>query len=620
MQGNIADGTRRRGANAAAGRLGLAREPASDIAFLAAHGIAPGVLLQAEALGRAEGCPASSCLIAHDLIDETTFYTLLARHLGLQLVEGPVQPSAQTKFDQAWDDGFLELEQGGPLRWLLAPQGRDIAVALASREALRAAGAAFALMTPTRFRALLMARFADEISEDACQQLAQSLPAMCNAPAPLRGAMPERPRLYSLPLALLSLALSAVLSITFLVGNWLKLAACLLPGGAEPPDAGMADKALPTYTIIVALYHEEHVVADLAAALQDISYPKSRLSVIFVVEQDDAATRQALERLSLPQRFAIVTAPAGMPRTKPRALNVALRQVRSDFLTIYDAEDRPSPRQLRAAAAQFAASAPKIACLQAALVIDNAGETWLTRLFALEYAVLFDIINPLLAASGLVMPLGGTSNHFRVAALKACHGWDAWNVTEDADLGFRLARLGYGVATLRSDTHEEAPLNWRAWLHQRRRWQKGWLQTALVHLRHPQALMRDLGPGQAMIAATWLGTMVLGPLFGPFLAIAGLAHVASSGFFSPGSLMTAALNSWILFIALTGSLAMTIPMLLALWHRRLWACAVALPLLPLYLCLITLAAWLALYDLVTAPHHWRKTAHGLTRQPRTAPL
>ncbi len=620
MQGNIAGGATRRGANAASARVISSSEPVSDIAFLAMQGIAPHVLLQAEALARQEGCPASSCLIAHDLMDETTFYLLLARHLGLQLCDEPLRPSPQTRFAQAWDDGFLELEQESPIRWLLAPQGADIAVTLASREQLRAAGTAFALMTPRRFKSLLNAHFADEISLDASQQLARCLPAMCNAPIALRAATPIQHSLYSFAFALISLALSVLLSVSFLVGNWLKLAACLVMDRAPSPVGTIADSELPPYTIIVALYHEQSVVADLAAALQTMSYPKSRLSVIFVVEADDVATRHALERLNLPQRFSIVTAPAGTPRTKPRALNVALRCVRSEFVTIYDAEDRPSPRQLRAAAARFAASHDKVACLQASLVIDNASETWLTRLFALEYAVLFDVINPLLAASGLVVPLGGTSNHFRVAALKACHGWDAWNVTEDADLGFRLARLGYQVATLRSDTNEEAPLDFRSWLHQRRRWQKGWMQTALVHLRHPQALMRDLGLAQGMIAATWLGTMVLGPLFGPFLALAGLAHVASRGFFTPETLLVAALNSWILFIALTGSLAVTIPLMLALWRRRLWRCTRALPLLPLYFALITLAAWLALYDLVTSPHHWRKTAHGLTRLRRTAPL
>ena len=596
------------------------RAPTSDIGFLREQGIAPALLLQAEALARVEGSAASTCLLAHDLIDATLFYRLLARHLGLRLCEETVRPSAATRLDQAWVDGFLELEQGSTTRWLLAPQGADIAVVLAARESLRAAGAAFALVTPQRLKALLCEHFAGDIGKDASLDLARHFPAMCNAPGSSSASATRSRTLLGMTFALLGLTLSALLGIAFVIGNWLKLSACIAAKAPSEDFPALADGDLPTYTIIVALYQEQGVVADLAVALGAIDYPKSRLSVIFVIEADDIRTRVALQALALPQRFSILTAPAGTPRTKPRALNVALRMVTSEFVTIYDAEDRPSPRQLRAAVARFAELDDRTACLQASLAIDNATESWLTKLFALDYAALFDVTNPLLAAAGFALPLGGTSNHFRVATLKACHGWDAWNVTEDADLGIRLARLGYGVATLASDTFEEAPISMGAWLHQRRRWQKGWMQTALVHLRFPQAMLSDLAPARSLVATAWLSTMVIGPLFGPLLALAGLADMTSGGFFSPASPSILLLNTWILFVAVTGGLAMLAPVLVGLWRRRLWGCVIALPLLPLYLALISLAAWLALYDLVTAPYHWRKTTHGLTSFQRTVPL
>lgn len=614
MQGHSSRSVQRREPVVGSGVL------SSDITFLRGQGIAPALLLQAEALALLEGCAASTCLMAHDLIDETTFYHLLARHLGLRLCEDAVRPSATTKLDRAWADGFLELEQGSTTRWLLAPRGPDIAVALATREQLRAAGEAFALITPQRLKALLCEHFAEEIGQDASLNLQRHFPAMSNAPGS-SSASATRPRtLHGMTFALLGLTLSVLLGMGFVIGHWLKLSACLAPKVSGADVAATNDGKLPTYTIILALYQEHRVVADLAAALEAIAYPKSRLSVIFVVEADDTSTKAALQALALPQRFSILTAPAGTPRTKPRALNVALRMVTSEFVTVYDAEDRPSPGQLRAAVARFAELDDRTACLQASLVIDNAKESWLTKLFALDYAALFDVINPLLANAGLVLPLGGTSNHFRVAALKACHGWDAWNVTEDADLGVRLARLGYSVATLASDTFEEAPISLAAWLHQRRRWQKGWMQTALVHLRFPQALLSDLAPARSLVASAWLSTMVLGPLLGPFLALACLADVASRGFFSPASPSALLLNTWILFVAVTGGFAMLTPVLVGLWRRRLWGCMTALPLLPVYLVLISLAAWLALYDLVVAPYHWRKTTHGLTRIKRTVPL
>ena len=72
--------------------------------------------------------------------------------------------------------------------------------------------------------------------------------------------------------------------------------------------------------------------------------------------------------------------------------------------------------------------------------------------------------------------------------LRAIGGWDPYNVTEDADLGIRLARLGYRTTVIPSTTYEEAPARLRPWLRQRTRWFKGWLQTWLVHMRSPVRL------------------------------------------------------------------------------------------------------------------------------------
>ena len=260
------------------------------------------------------------------------------------------------------------------------------------------------------------------------------------------------------------------------------------------------DKDLPVYTIVAPLYRETEVARKLLAALERLDYPRAKLDVKFVVEADDPQTRLALEACDLPVWCEIIVAPPGAPRTKPRALNVALPVARGELLTIYDAEDEPDPDQLRRAAGRFALAAPDMACLQARLAIDNSGDSWLAALFALEYAALFDVVNPGIAALGLPMPLGGTSNHFRVDVLRELRGWDAWNVTEDADLGMRLARAGYRVETLASTTHEEAPVTMRAWLAQRRRWQKGWAQTLVTMSKHPLRLARDMGIARASAA------------------------------------------------------------------------------------------------------------------------
>ena len=217
------------------------------------------------------------------------------------------------------------------------------------------------------------------------------------------------------------------------------------------------------------------MVPGLLRALDRLDYPRSKREVLLLVEADDAATRAALAG-RLPPGFRVVEVPPGRPRTKPRALNVGLLLTRATLITVYDAEDRPDTDQLRRAAARFALAPASLACLQARLAIDRGGGL-LARLFAIEYAVLFEFLNLGLARMRLPMALGGTSNHFRADALRTVGCWDAWNVTEDADLGLRLARFGYACEMLDSVTWEEAPARLPGWFKQRRRWTKGWLQT-----------------------------------------------------------------------------------------------------------------------------------------------
>jgi cellulose synthase/poly-beta-1,6-N-acetylglucosamine synthase-like glycosyltransferase len=236
------------------------------------------------------------------------------------------------------------------------------------------------------------------------------------------------------------------------------------------------DDGLPVYTIVVALYREAAAVKGLVAALRALNYPVEKLDIKLVVEADDTQTRMAIAALGLGLPFEIIVAPASGPRTKPKALNAALPFARGSFVAVYDAEDRPERDQLRLALEAFVAGDGRLACVQARLTIDNSRDSWLSRLFTAEYAGLFDVFLPGLAAWRLPLPLGGSSNHFRAAVLRECGAWDPYNVTEDADLGMRLARFGYRTAVIPSSTYEEAPARFGPWLKQRTRWFKGWMR------------------------------------------------------------------------------------------------------------------------------------------------
>ncbi len=377
-----------------------------------------------------------------------------------------------------------------------------------------------------------------------------------------------------------------------------RLAAALTPRGRTPAPA-LPDHRLPRYTIIAPLYREAEMASQLMTALEAIDYPRGRLQVLVVVEADDDATRQALAALPLPRHVEILVAPPGRPRTKPRACNIALERSRGELVTIYDAEDRPHPLQLREAAARFAAGPVRLACLQAPLHLEP-DRRFLPRQFAIEYAIQFETILPLLARLGLPFPLGGTSNHFRMSALRAVGGWDAWNVTEDADLGFRLAAEGYDLGVLELATLEAAPDRLADWLPQRARWVKGYMQTFGVQTRRPP----HWRTGVLLSFAVTLGVAILAALaHGPLLAWSLMSVAAQlatgQGWLTPAD-ATLLAAGW--FCAMAAA---------AVGLRRAGAELRVRDLLltPLYWPLLSLAAAHALWQLVRCPHHWDKTRH-----------
>jgi glycosyltransferase XagB len=316
----------------------------------------------------------------------------------------------------------------------------------------------------------------------------------------------------------------------------------------------------------------------------------------------------------------VIVAPAGLPRTKPRALNIALPLARGAFTVVYDAEDIPDPDQLRMAVAMFAGSTPRVACLQARLVIDNTADSWVARLFAVEYATLFDVINPGLAALDCPVPLGGTSNHFRTSALRNILGWDAWNVTEDADIGIRLARLGYRVADLPSTTLEEAPVTLGAWMRQRSRWMKGYVQTCITHSRTPVLAWRELGFWRFGAGVTLTFGTVLSALGYPIFALVCLAGIGTGGLLSAKTAWAALWSAGSLLLFVLGLAAMIIPAVIGLKRRRALQLLIWVPALPVYYLLVSAAAWRAIWDLVRNPFRWHKTSHGLARTSRTGAL
>ncbi len=559
-----------------------------EFEFLVQHGVSADRLLRA--LAAAPGGLEPLDALLGEGVSEDTYYHALAQHLGCAYYVGEL-PFAEI-FDavKSLRCGVAPLagRAAGP-RAVIAPRAPSVPGLIEMRASGRLHPQSFAVASPQRFAALVRMRCGDAVLADALARLPDSLSAK-------RGMSVAQIAAAGL-VAILACALGAadihaltgvaslMLWLLFLASIVLRSAAAVAREDAVRPRM-LSDDELPIYTVVVAVYREADVIEDLIRALDALDYPKSKLDIKLVAERRDNETLSRILGMQLPARYELVVAPPGEPSTKPRALNIALAAARGDLLVVYDAEDAPSPGQLRLAASRFAVDRG-LDCLQARMTIRNADDSWLSKLFAAEYAVLFDLINPGLCALELPIALGGTSNHFRMASLMAVGRWDEWNVTEDADLGIRLARFGYRVDSLNSDTSEEAPHEFLNWFRQRVRWQKGWMQTCIVHSRQPVRLLASLGKPQALSAAILVFGSVVSALFWPAFAVNTLVRAFEAGR-GGASAWREATDVFVYILALAGIWSIAVPALVAAKLRRLNLTAKTLALAPLYYLLVSL--------------------------------
>ena len=408
------------------------------------------------------------------------------------------------------------------------------------------------------------------------------------------------------------LKLTAFIAWLSVIIGIIRLAACLQPKPKPfeitPDAANEPIKSHPPYTVLVPLFHEANIVESLMNNLEALDYPEDKLEIFLICEIIDPITISAVKRRIRPP-FELIVVPKGTPQTKPRALNYALQFSRGRYVTIYDAEDRPHPKQLKTALAAFKAH-PEWAALQAPLDYYNISESFIARQFALEYAALFHVRLPYLGSLGAPFPLGGTSNHMRRECLDMCGGWDSHNVTEDADLSFRLAAQGQKIGYITPPTIEEAVATYKAWRPQRIRWMKGYIQTWLVHMNQPYQPIGKIGVKRFLTLQITLGyTLLSSLLFTPFVCLASLYTISIFIFDAPNYIswthMTALLFSMSIgiLIGITGAI-----------RRRAYSLIPWAFLMPFYWTLLFWPTVQAIFELRSRPFHWHKTTHGVSRQ------
>lgn len=382
------------------------------------------------------------------------------------------------------------------------------------------------------------------------------------------------------------------------------------------------EKELPIYTILVPLYKEKEVLPRLISHIDNIDYPKFKLDVRLLLEEDDLESYEVIKSMNLPPYYTSVVVPHSLPKTKPKACNYGLIRARGEYAVIYDAEDRPDPDQLKKAYLAFKKLPEEYICIQAKLNYFNSHQNLLTKWFTQEYSMWFELLLPGVMRLDIPIPLGGTSNHFKIDSLKKINAWDPYNVTEDADLGIRIFKDGYKTAVVDSRTWEEANSQMKNWLRQRSRWIKGYMQTWLVHMRHPLKLVKELGfkgflGFQGMVLGTPLLTL-LNPFFWLLVVLWYSYQPAWIEMLFPGgiyyiALIQLAIGNFLFIYSYVLGMYWVIDELSAERSVHFSYKLVKYALLsPIYWLLMSAAAFKAFWQLITRPSYWEKTNHGLT--------
>lgn len=370
---------------------------------------------------------------------------------------------------------------------------------------------------------------------------------------------------------------------------------------------------LPMYTVLCPLYKEWKVIPQFVKAMSSLDYPKEKLQVMLLLEEDDTQTIEEVARMALPAYFDTVVIPHSMPKTKPKALNYGIKFAKGEYVVIYDAEDIPDPLQLKKVLAAFKKVRKNVICVQAKLNFYNPHQNILTRVFTAEYALWFDLVLTGLQSIHAPIPLGGTSNHFKVADINKLKGWDSFNVTEDADLGMRLVKKGYSTAIVDSDTHEEANSDFKNWFWQRTRWIKGYMQTYLVHMRNPHHFIQNWKDPHVLTFQLIVGGKIMSMFINPFMWAITISYFLFRPIIGPTieSFYPAPVLYMALFSLVIGNFLYMYYYMIGCAKRDYDDIIKYAFLVPFYWLAMSAAAWVAFYLLIRKPHHWSKTKHGL---------
>lgn len=352
-------------------------------------------------------------------------------------------------------------------------------------------------------------------------------------------------------------------------------------------------KTYPIYSVLIPIYKEISKIKQILKFIKMLDYPKDKLDVCILIEEDDLPIHQFFSQEILPSYIRVISVPIFQPRTKPKALNYATNFIKGEYVVVYDAEDIPDMDQLKKALHLFQQLPSQYICIQSRLNFYNYSENIITECFSVEYSILFDFYLFGLDFLNLPILLGGTSNHFKVKELKKIGFWDSYNVTEDAELSIRIYSNNYKIKMLDSLTLEESPIEMIAFIKQRSRWIKGFLQTFFCYVCNYQ--YKKFNIYQVIFIIINLLFFALSLFLGPILIVLS--------FFLDIALLKYNLYIFFIYHAIAG---------LIVSKNNIFNFKYIIFSIPYYF-LHMFAFILAIYDLIKRPFHWRKTEHGKSK-------
>lgn len=573
--------------------------------------------------------PIAEILTAKKILSPADIANVLSKHFDLPLINLLEEMPDKALLDEGKIPHYLE-DQIIP--WRINNGVMSVAVVSPDAETMLKVhtlyGTKCELVLTTRFDIhwALQHVFEKIFTAKALDDLAQADPKSSAKPTFVRSQLYTGAMLICTIIAGLvyfpywTLIILNLLMAVFFLGNFIFKTMLVWHGGREYSSphfvklqiAEMKDADLPVYTILVPMFRDAHVLPILVNALRKMDYPAAKLDVKLVLEAEDHETIDAARNMGLESIFEIIRVPPSQPQTKPKACNYALAFARGEYLVIYDAEDKPEPDQLKKVLLAFQNSSPNTVCIQARLNYFNVFENWLTRMFTLDYSLWFDLMLPGLERLKVPIPLGGTSNHFKISALRELHAWDPYNVTEDADLGIRITQKGYRVGIVDSTTYEEANCSIPNWIRQRSRWLKGYMQTWLVHMRHPVRLYRSIGPVgffgfQFFIGGTVAAALINPICWGMLILWVALPVMEFGRYFPPLIFYMSMIN------LIVGNASFVYLSILGPLKRRLYTLAPMGMTVFFYWVLLSIAGYKGLWQLLRNPFYWEKTDHGISK-------